>query len=413
VTAPEAPAVPTKPRRALGKRVVVFVGALVLTVLLCEGVLAALHLPRDLDPDAAFEAPGWVDERLYEQDARTLWRLRRGTVIDEPDDGFVAVHVNARGLRDADRDDEIAKSKLRVLCLGDSVTFGALLGDGSTYPALLQDALRARAPELSPVVVNAGVPGFSSVQGLRLYDELAALSPDVVVWWFGMNDGKPALGLPDAELKPPIEWTPESRGFPRSLRTFRFAQWLGGAIRGDGSRASPADARAAVERLAADAARGGPTTIYVRCPSRLAEKLAGLATIEATTRACRATRVAGSFDALSQYVPSGRAATLLERVVEEEGGRTAVLGQGRGVRETISVEELRRRRAAVARWSANVERQCAELPPGALEWKDLFGDAAPDDVVTDNCHMSAEGCRRAAEALAPRIVAIAKRRAPR
>jgi hypothetical protein len=76
----------------------------------------------------------------------------------------------------------------RVLCVGDSHAYGALVPREDTFPAHLQRFL----DELEPgawSVVNLGVPGLSSTQvrhGLPLW--LARYQPDVVVAWSGVND---------------------------------------------------------------------------------------------------------------------------------------------------------------------------------------------------------------------------------
>ena len=117
--------------------------------------------------------------RFLEYDPDLTFRNRRGTSF--PDAG---VSINAFGLRGP----EIAIAKKpgvrRILCLGDSCTFGAL----HPYPELLQSALDERAPGAFEVL-NAGVIGYTSVHGLRwLEQDLLALEPDVVTVYFGWND---------------------------------------------------------------------------------------------------------------------------------------------------------------------------------------------------------------------------------
>jgi len=192
------------PRRKLFRWIAAF-GSAALALGVIEAVLAAADLPRPsvLSPETAAEAWILADRRIYESDPALLWRVRRGAVIDLPELGFPAVRVGLRGLRGDDRDDEFAKSRLRVTCLGDSITFGVGLADADAYPARLEEALRRRFPDLDPVVINAGGPGYTIVQGRRLDRELAPLRSDVCVWWFGMNDSKPPLGGLDSSLRSP------------------------------------------------------------------------------------------------------------------------------------------------------------------------------------------------------------------
>lgn len=70
----------------------------------------------------------------------------------------------------------------RVLAFGDSLTRGTGAGGGQSYPDHL-------ARLLSRPVINAGVPGELSAQGLRrLADALAAEQPDLLLLCHGGND---------------------------------------------------------------------------------------------------------------------------------------------------------------------------------------------------------------------------------
>lgn len=76
----------------------------------------------------------------------------------------------------------------RVLCVGDSHTYGALVRREETFPAQLQHFLDAQQPGVWSVV-NLGVPGLSSTQVRnRLPLWLSRYQPDVVVAWSGAND---------------------------------------------------------------------------------------------------------------------------------------------------------------------------------------------------------------------------------
>jgi lysophospholipase L1-like esterase len=70
----------------------------------------------------------------------------------------------------------------RVVCLGDSCTYGLGVPVDDSWPSLL-----ARDPALD--VVNAGVPGYSSYQGAVFADmRCPEWRPDVVVVEYGIND---------------------------------------------------------------------------------------------------------------------------------------------------------------------------------------------------------------------------------
>lgn len=80
------------------------------------------------------------------------------------------------------------QARYRVLCVGDSHTFGFMVPSNETYPAYLQEFLDARAPGLYSVI-NLGIPGLNTAQlRHRLPDEIATYQPDVVVVWCGTNN---------------------------------------------------------------------------------------------------------------------------------------------------------------------------------------------------------------------------------
>lgn len=76
-----------------------------------------------------------------------------------------------------------------VLCLGDSVTWGAEVEPHEAYPAQLDALLRQRYPDQRWAVVNAGVPGANSSEVLlRLRRELRGRRPELVLIMTGERD---------------------------------------------------------------------------------------------------------------------------------------------------------------------------------------------------------------------------------
>lgn len=118
--------------------------------------------------------------------------------------------INEAGLR-GDPPTESA-GVYRVLCLGDSITFGDKLDQSETYPAALGRLLRERWPGKPVEVVNAGVPGYSSLQGLKLWRRLESTEPAVVIVAFGFNDAWPSRVTDRESL-------PEEGDFLGSLRS--------------------------------------------------------------------------------------------------------------------------------------------------------------------------------------------------
>jgi lysophospholipase L1-like esterase len=92
---------------------------------------------------------------------------------------------------------------VRVMCYGDSLTDGPAKGD---WPGRLHRLLTECPPYpgLRFEVVNAGVAGYSSHQGLlRLLQEIDLYQPDVLLVGYGWNDAAQATGPPDCGFQPP------------------------------------------------------------------------------------------------------------------------------------------------------------------------------------------------------------------
>jgi lysophospholipase L1-like esterase len=112
---------------------------------------------------------------LWDRDL--LYRLRPDTLM------FNAYRINRLGYRGPDVDAIKPPDTLRIVCTGDSSTFGMGVADDETWPARLEvmlDALLDR--ERSVEVINAAVPGYSTEQNKRqVLRDLLALQPDVLI----------------------------------------------------------------------------------------------------------------------------------------------------------------------------------------------------------------------------------------
>ncbi len=96
------------------------------------------------------------------------------------------VRTNTLGLRGPEVRADGAR---RILAIGDSCTFGWRVTEPESYPAQLEALLNQRAGGDRYQVINAGVPGYTSYQGLvYLRDRGLALRPEIVVIGFGFND---------------------------------------------------------------------------------------------------------------------------------------------------------------------------------------------------------------------------------
>lgn len=84
-----------------------------------------------------------------------------------------------------------------IVCFGDSLTAGYGTDPGESYPDFLQRSLDQR--NLQYRVVNEGVSGNTTKDGIARVARVVALHPAVVVVEFGGNDG--LRGLPVADTR--------------------------------------------------------------------------------------------------------------------------------------------------------------------------------------------------------------------
>ena len=136
---------------------------------------------------------------------------------------------NSQGFYGPEFSIEKPAGKFRIVCLGDSCThFGP-----ETYPDMLRAILEKKAPGKFEVI-NAGVIGYTSFQGRRLWEtKVSDWSPDLVTVYFGWNDHWLSIGLEDKEQ---IASEPSTAmRWLGSSRVFQFARWLKS---GTGTRSS-------------------------------------------------------------------------------------------------------------------------------------------------------------------------------
>ncbi len=152
---------------------------------------------------------------IFQPDPDLLWRMRPGYDFGR---GFSS--LNSQGFRGPEFSAKKKEGALRVACLGDSVTFGRPeAAYTSTVSGLLDDEL-GRPVE----AMNFGVPGYSSLQGLRLLRKvLEEYKPDVVVILFGWNDHWLAKGYTDKEQLEQRTSSKEEKIHPlQSLRLYQL-----------------------------------------------------------------------------------------------------------------------------------------------------------------------------------------------
>ncbi len=151
---------------------------------------------KDIVIPQAFLHPKLESEYPYQPDTKLLWRLKPnfeyglGSIKGKPGT-IMDLHTNVYGMRDRHYSAQKAPDTFRIICLGDSSTFGFGIGimDEDPYPQRLEAILNEKYPLRHIEVFNCGVPGYTVVQGLQwLKNELLYFEPDAVIVSFGHND---------------------------------------------------------------------------------------------------------------------------------------------------------------------------------------------------------------------------------
>lgn len=224
------------------------------------------------------------------------------------------VTIGKSGLRGGDSRPRRPET-YRIVCLGDSFTWGLGVADDEAYPHRLEQRLLGHFPGVDVQVLNAGVPGYGTADELRYFESrVDELDPDLVVVQFlaenDFNDNRqPALGRVDVRdgwlhsAEPPrpqpqrtIEWLKRHSVLVRAVseRAGYFAARLGLATATDGDRFSEADAARAshlLGRLAALARARGAEALFVFATSQtpvVAEKEVEVAAARVVEDAARA-----------------------------------------------------------------------------------------------------------------------------
>lgn len=240
---------------------------MVLTLVLLEGAarLAERAYPKPIrnataaiGPGAAELAPVTNPTLLH---AYTQPHPGRGYSLVPGYEGG-AIRINRWGMRGGEFAVPKPPDVFRVLCVGDSVTFG--LSTCASYPERVHDILAPRAlPGRRVEIVNAGVEGYSVTRALAALEaDWFALEPDALFVMIGWNDLL-ALGTSRQPLDPtatvryfemrPVGFAASAAELPWPLRATalgRYATraWYGAVV--------PRRARAELRREARTWRRG-------------------------------------------------------------------------------------------------------------------------------------------------------------
>lgn len=174
---------------------------------------------------------------IFEGDPLLLWRLKPN--LDKAYWDFTSVSTNAQSFRADYPIGAKPAGTFRIVCLGDSVTFGYRVPpvwpdkptdynpEWQPFPVLLEKELRKANPNRSIEVFPMAVPGYTSHQGLAwLRRDIGYLQPDVVIASFGWNDVS-VSDVPDREAIDTRWWPVAIRWLIDHSQAFAHAtRWL-------------------------------------------------------------------------------------------------------------------------------------------------------------------------------------------
>jgi lysophospholipase L1-like esterase len=146
--------------------------------------------------ELGLRAAGWPSFKDSFTHAEPYWlldpNLKREQKEHKEEGRVFGVSTDAHGLRAPLHEQKKPADRRRVMAMGCSTTFGWGVEDEQSYPYRLE-VLGREAGHADLEVINAGQPGYSSFQGLWLWDGLLHdYQPDVVIIGFLVQDARKA-----------------------------------------------------------------------------------------------------------------------------------------------------------------------------------------------------------------------------
>ncbi len=244
---------PGTPHSLLRRLLAVSVG-LTLGVAALEAALRLAGIPAVVPPFALIRAEG--ADANFEPDAALFWRLRTDSAK------YRGAPPGVRGWWPAG---PATDGTLRVLCLGDSSTFGVGVLYEHCYALRLEQRLQRDRPLQRVECLIGGLPGHSSHQTLQLFRHHGRqLAPDVVVAYLGAwNDHRPASERSDAAWSRHLAAAAD----PWVPRIWLAGERLRGRLRGEtGLRVPLADFVHNLDALVRDARAAGAAVVLLVPP---------------------------------------------------------------------------------------------------------------------------------------------------
>jgi lysophospholipase L1-like esterase len=137
--------------------------------------------------------------------------------------GGYPIERNSLGLRDREFPTTRPASELRLICLGDSTTFGTGVAGEHTYPKQLEQLLNARGTNPSYLVINGGGQGNTVQRAIRFVESTGLeLDPSVVILGFAPS----VIGATVRQESAAVASAGERRGQQRPSLLQRASNWM-------------------------------------------------------------------------------------------------------------------------------------------------------------------------------------------
>jgi lysophospholipase L1-like esterase len=190
-------------RKTIRKSLIVVAATAILFLLILIGIevylrLTETHIVKEegggllsVELDAEFLVEYTSRGRRLIPNARVLIKNHRISHRD------IEMKINSLGFRGDEIPSEKGSDELRILILGDSITWASYLQEEETFVERAEEYLRQSLPGRSVEVINAGVGDVGLKEEIAILEERGLPSrPDLVVISFYLNDSRPPWGFP-------------------------------------------------------------------------------------------------------------------------------------------------------------------------------------------------------------------------
>ncbi|MEW6741876.1 MAG: GDSL-type esterase/lipase family protein [Planctomycetota bacterium] len=174
--------------RCRGARTWLLLGSTLISLAGAELVLRSMGVPREEIASNFLREAGGANAQ---PDADVFWRLASNSP------GLVVNRLHLRGFAPGELKGD---RSLRIVCIGDSCTFGANVAYEESYPIQLEQALQQQLPHANVETLIAAVPGYSTYQNRRLVElDVVRLRPDIWILYCGAGAGVSQTDSPDGK----------------------------------------------------------------------------------------------------------------------------------------------------------------------------------------------------------------------